>query len=239
MKLRPLILSALVLLAISAAPTRAAVLLSSLTHPTLQTLISLGSDGVTVGPDRFYDFAFTGTAPVGSSSANVAVGPITAGGDGLSFVGKWIAMDGGSVANTITFQVAIDPSTPIGSVNLFSASAILSPSAGTVASTSLSTRSLSNVLLAPALATFADGTATPTNSASSAFSPQSDLMITDSITITSTPSGVADVSNIQNTFVPVPEPSRSAWFFIPAAIVATNILRRRYIESCTRRSIAL
>ena len=83
MKPFALILS-IALLVGSAQQSQAAVLLSSLTHPTMQTLIALGGDGVIVGSDRFYDFAITGTSPAAPVSANVAVEPITtADGDGL------------------------------------------------------------------------------------------------------------------------------------------------------------
>ncbi len=239
MKPFTLILSALVLSAASAVPAHAAVMLSNLTHPTLQTLIGLGSDGVTVGDERFYDFTFGGASTGLPSPADVAVEPVTSDGDGLMFVAGWFASGGNSLANTITFQVAVDAPAQIGRVTLLSSSVIPSPSAGTFVSTSLSTRSLSDVPVAPMLATFADGVALSTDSASSDFVPQSDLMITDSIAATSTAGGVADISSIENTFTTVPEPGSSAWLFIPAAVVAAKLLRGRRIESCTRRSVDL
>jgi len=243
MKPFALIFSIVALFAASAQTSRAAVLLSSLTNPTMQTLVALGSDGVTVGSDLFYDFTFAGTSAAAPLADNVAVEPITTDGDGLRFVAAWYAAAGDSMATAITYQVSADPSAQITGVTLFSDGAIPSPDAGTFVSTSLSTRSLADTPLAPTLTTYADGVTTPTDSASFAFTAQTDLIITDSITLASTagaPGGVATASIVENTFDPLPEPGRSAWFFVPAAVVAARLLRRSGSgKSCTQSNIAL
>lgn len=242
MKPHALILWIVALIAGSAQMSRAAVLLSSLSNPTMQTLIGLGSDGVIVGPDRFYDFTYVATSAADPIATAVDVEPITINGSGLRFVAAWFAESGTSMASAITYQVSADPSQQINGVNLFSDGAIPLPDAGTFASTSLSTRALNDTPLAPTLTTYADGTTTPTNSASFAFAPQTDLMITDSITISSTagtPGGLATASVIENTFTPVPEPSRGGWFFVPTAALISTFLRRRRPQSCGRQSSAL
>jgi hypothetical protein len=209
--------------------SRAAVLLSSLASPTMQTLVGMGSSGVIVGSDTFYDFTFADTSATDPTAAQVQVEPITTDGDGLRFVAAWFADGGNTMASAITYQVNTAASSQINGVTLFSNAAIPQPDAGTFASTSLSTRSLTNMLLTPTLTTYADGTITPINTASYAFAAQTDLVITDSITIASTagtPGGLATASVIENTFIPVPDPNQSGLFFIPTAAITATFLRR-------------
>jgi hypothetical protein len=228
----------------SAQRSQAAVLLSSLTHPTMQTLIALGNDGVIVGSDRFYDFAITGTSPAAPVSANVAVEPITtADGDGLRFLAGWFATSGGSLTSGISYQIAASPSAQVAGVSLYSNGTIPSPDTGTFVAASLSTQSLSNTPVAPTITAFADGVSPSTASVSLEFTPQTDLIVTDSITLASAagnPGGAANASVIENTFIAVPEPSRAGYFFpVVGALAATFFRRSPGRQSCRHRASAL
>jgi hypothetical protein len=199
---------------------------------------------VIVGSDRFYDFAITGTSPAAPVSANVAVEPITTpDGDGLRFLAGWFATSGNSLTSGISYQVAAAPSAEVAGVSLFSNGSIPSPDTGTFVAASLSTQSLSDTPVAPTITAFADGVAPPTASVSFIFTPQTDLIVTDSITLASTagnPGGAANASIIDNTFVAVPEPSRNGCFFIVVCAAAVTLLRRsRDMQSCGRRASAL
>lgn len=99
-----------------------AVLLSSLTNPTLQTLINMGTAPVAVGPYDFSDFGFidasTGTA---RTAAQIQVQAFSNNGYGLQFVSNWFAANGSMVDDIISYDVqAAAPPTSIAQISLLS-----------------------------------------------------------------------------------------------------------------------
>jgi hypothetical protein len=223
----------------------ASVLLSSLSDPTVETLIGLGSDGVTVGPLQFYDFAFL-ASPVSAlpTAASIDVEPVTASGDGLQFISAWLATGGDSVTDVITYDVdAIGQPQSISSVSLFCDGTAPVPANGAFVSTSLTARAPAGSVAGRILNTFDDGVTKPVDTTFPDFNTDSidipaetSLWMTQSISANSgSPgsSGVAFASTVENTFDPVPLPTPGGWGFIPCAIL-TATLRRRSRRSTLR-----
>lgn len=243
------VLAGLILI-VAALPARAAVIsLASLTSPTVQTLIGSGSDGVTVGPFRFYDFTFAGSSSTtgARSAAQVAVQPVTDDGFGLRFLSSWFAAGGSTVADVITYKLQLlDPSLSVGQFSLFSDGTAPLPAAGTFASTSLSARKTGGAIAGRVLSTFDDGHTTPIDTTQSdlavdgaSFAPQALLSITNAITTTSTGGaafGAATASVVENTFVAVPEPRMTTHVFLPITMLAMLFTRRSTRRRRARRA---
>jgi len=222
---------------ISRAPATV-VPLSSLNDPTVQTLIDLGSDGVSVGPLQFYDFTFLASpVPSQPTPTLIDVNPVTAFGDGLQFISAWSATGGNSVTDVISYRVAVaDPTQSIGSISLFCDGSAPVPAAGAFVSTSLAARTPTGSVAGRILNTFDDGVTKPVdttlpdfNTDSIDFSAETSLSVTQSISANSGSSGSAGVafaSTIENTFDPVPLPTPSGWEFLPCAIFAVNLRHR-------------
>jgi hypothetical protein len=216
----------------------AMVPLSSLNDPTLQTLIDLSSDGVTVGPLQFYDFTFL-ASPTSAppTAASIDVNPVTNPGDGLQFVSAWSATGGNSVTDVISYRVVVvDPTKSISSISLFCDGTAPVPATGAFVSTSLSARIGLGSVAGRILNTFDDGVTKPVdttfpdfNTDSIDFPAETSLSITQSISANSgsTPStGVAFASTVENTFDPVPLPTPGDWSFVPLAIFAASLRLR-------------
>jgi hypothetical protein len=233
----------------------AAVQLSTLPTPTLQTVMNLGAAGVTVGNEQFYNFNFIGSNLSGGPAAasQILIQPITtANGDGLQFVSIWNAANGTAVSDIITYDVAAtalaaDPAW----IDLFTNGTAPAPTAGTFTTTTLTAQTLSGAPAAAILSTFDDGVTVPidttrpdVNFAAAAFTPQPALQITDSVFADSTsPSsgnagGVATLSVIQNTFGSVPEPANLYWFFPPMALLLSSRGRRRKLDQSAEPAAA-
>jgi hypothetical protein len=204
-----------------ARPTSAAMTLSSLSNPTVQTLIDLGSDGVVSGEARFFDFSYAGTS---SAPAAAAVDVQAIGSDdnsGLRFVGSWLASGGSASSSTISFEVAPLTNGTVATINLLANGTAPLPAAQTFVTATTSTDTASGSPLAPLLSTYDDGRTFPTDttaadvdSASATFTaPQSLLAVTDTLTVVGGSGGVATASYLQNGFsfnalsaTAVPEP---------------------------------
>jgi hypothetical protein len=238
MRLRTGFVIAALLLTFGVSASRAAVSLSTLTNPTVQTLIDLGSDGVAVGPIRFFDFTFAGSSSNGSRNAGqVAVQPITADGFGIRFLSPWFVTGGSALVDVITYKLEIaDPSQTVGRINLFSDGTAPLPAAGTFVSTSLSARTTGGAMAGRIVSTFDDGRTSPFDTTqpdtavdATSFDPQLWLSVTDAISTASgggISTGVATASIVENTFVPVPEPRMTALVFVPGTIMAMMFTRR-------------
>ncbi len=95
MRIRLYIFMVLLVIGLCAGRVQSAVALSNLTNPTLQTLIDLGSDGVTVGPLRFHDFAFNSPDADPPLPTSIAVFPLKSPTeDGLRFASTWATTTG-------------------------------------------------------------------------------------------------------------------------------------------------
>lgn len=228
--------------AVAGNPSRAhaaPVTLSSLSNPTVQTLIGLGSDGVIVGPIRFFDFTFAGfSSTTGARNAGqVAVQPITIDGFGLRFVSPWFAAGGSAVADVITYKLAVtDPSEAVAGINLFSDGTVPLAGLGTFASGSLTARVTGGAIAGRVLSTIDDGHTSPLDTTQPdvavdfvKFTPQTWLNVTNSVSTASGAGGsggVATASIVENTFVAVPEPRTAAYAFVPAVMTVMMFTRR-------------
>jgi hypothetical protein len=232
------LIAALFALYCQTAHSSAAVSLASLNGPTMQTLIGLGSDGVTVGPLRFYDFEFTSSpAAAAPSAASVVVQPLTTAGDGLRFVSAWLASAGSGVTDIITYRMdTTDPAQPMSNLTLFCDGTAPLPAVGAFVSTSLTARTAPGSVAGRILSTIDDGRTSPvdttqsdTNADFENFPNQISLSITEDISVESGngPSGgVALASTLENTFDPVSVPTPSGWVFIPVVAVVVTLSRR-------------
>jgi len=197
--------------------------LSNLPNPTVQTLINLGSDGVTVGEFRFFDFTFAGSSTTGGlrAASQVAVQSVTTGGFGIRFLSAWIAVAGNAIADVITYKVDLaSPTESIGGIGLFSNGNAPLPAAGTFTSSSMSARTIGGAIAGRIISTYDDGHGTPADNTQpdvnvdqTAFAPQQWLSVSEAITTASgspTSPGVAIASLVENTFTAVPEPRITA-----------------------------
>jgi hypothetical protein len=235
-KTKPSILIALIVssLVCCARPTAAVATPVDVSKLSLQDLINLGSTGVTIAGDRFYNFGFvdTSTAPP-IPAANIEVNLITKGQPGIEFLAPWNAANDDVVSEVISYQImATAAKSMIAGVNLFSDGAAPSPAPGTFASTALTVSNAAGsgtpVVAGNVLTTYADGGQTAANLAQSAmdFSPLNSLSITQSISDVSSNGGVATSSIVQDTFVPVPEPFEHNWLLPFAVILIITIVCR-------------
>jgi hypothetical protein len=226
------------LLGLGAPRASASVILSSLVNPTLQTLIDLGSDGVSVGSLQFYDFNFL-SSPVASSpiAASIAVDGVTSSGDGLQFVSAWLATEGDSVTDFVDYKVAVtDPTQTIETISLFCDGTAPVPAGGAFVSTSLAARASSGAVAGRILNTYDDGVTKPVdttfpdyNTDFIDFPAETSLSITQSISVnsgTSGDSGVASASTVEDAFDPVPLPAPGGWGLVSSAIFAGALSRR-------------
>ena len=218
-----------------------AVSLSSLPSPTVQTLIGLGDEGVTVGGDRFFDFDYV--AATGSpAAADVRVRGVSAASSpdvaGLRFAAAWAASDGSATSSTISYSVEpVDPSRAVSRIGLLSNGTAPSPAVGTFATVTLLAQGPDAAPAAPLLTTFDDGrgvpvdtTAADVNAASApVVDPSPWLAVTDTVTVASGrgTAGVATASVVQNLFTaaPVPEPA-SAGGLVTGVVLGGRRRRR-------------
>jgi hypothetical protein len=241
MKTRRLIFLILCLGAAAARTSQGAPVLSTLQDATLQTLIDLGSTGVTVGSDQFYNFDFVAGAGNGPSTASqIQVEPFTNNGTGLQFVGSWLAADGTYASDVITYDVAATRTSEKPTwINLFSNGTAPAPATGTFTTATLTAQSTLGVPAGSVLSTYNDGATFPVdttkpdvNFATTSFIPQGTLQITDAIFADSTAAtasdngGVATISVIQNSFGAVPEPSMMPWIGLAAVFLFIGAARR-------------
>jgi hypothetical protein len=219
--------------------------LSDLVSPTVQTLINLGSNGVSVGDEEFSNFSMVNALPnSGVTASQIQVQPYSVGGNGLQFVSSWFAANGTYVDEVLSFNVqAINPTRPITMISLLSNGTAPAPAPGTFTTDTLVSLLVGGGTAAPVITTYNDGIAAIPGNASSDVNyaqttlvPQTELQISDTIFESSSASvgtdsgGVATESILQNVFVDanVPEPNRSGWICLPlAAVVATNRRVRR------------
>ncbi len=247
MKLRTIILAMLMLFGVCTSRSLGAVDLSSLSSPTMQTLMDMGNSGVVVGGEEFYNFSYI--AGAGSTTASqVQVQPVSDTGSGLQFVANWFAADGTSVSDVISYDVeAVNAWQSIGSIDLFSNGTAPAPVSGTFTTTTLTSQTMQGTPAAGALSTYNDGVTFPldttqpdVNYASTTVVPELQLRITDAIFADSTAAssggsgGVATISVVQNSFGVIPEPSAAGWIFPPAAILVTGVHRCRRHRSGLR-----
>src|SRR5207248_119571 len=105
---------------------------------------------------------------------------------GLRFLSTWFATGGATVADVITYKLAmLDPAAVrITQISLFSDGTAPSPASGTFASTSLTARTAGGAMAGRIVSTFDDGHTSPTDTTqpdigvdSASFAPQSYLNI--------------------------------------------------------------
>ncbi len=241
MKHHKMISAMLILGAGTAGTGRAAIQLSSLQNPTLQTLIDLGNTPVTVGTEQFSNFDFVaGSASGPSSASQVQVKPINNSGSGLQFVATWFASNGVNVSDVISYDVQpVSPSDSTSWIGLFSNGTAPAPASGTFTTTTLTTQTSVGASAASLLSTYNDGITSPIDTTKSDVNfstvpvlSADVLQITNSIFAASTPAtsgnpgGLATISIVQNTFGSVPEPAFFGWILIPAVLVGSGLMRR-------------
>ena len=214
-------------------PAAGALSLAGLSQPTVQTLIDLGTDGVTVGPERFYDFSYaaSGDAP---AAADVAVTP-AATGTGLRFVGAWVADAAEPISSgTVGYDVApVDPAAALAGAAVVANGTAPVPATGTFATTSLWALDPTGAPVVAVLSTYDDGqgTAAETDADSATLADAAaTLAVTQTVTAVATGDGVATASAVQDTFAvspkesAVPEPATSV-----ALAVATGLVLGRRV----------
>ncbi len=216
-----------------ARPAAGAMTLSSLTNPTVQTLIDLGSNGATAGDARYYDFSYAASAngPAADAVTVQSVGTADAG--GLRFVASWLSSGGSAISSTISYDVASLDGDPINRVNLLSNGTAPIPAARTFVTTTMSTATPAGTAVAPILTTYDDGRTAPTDvdSATAPLAvPQPLVAVTDTLTAVSGTGGLATASFVQNGFTfattaTVPEPA--AGLVIVVGALAGRRVRRK------------
>lgn len=246
---------AVVLSCIGAAPAMAVVqTLSSLTNPTLQTLISMGSTPVCVGGIQFSHFSLVNTLGAGGvTSDQIQVLPSNSG-TGLQFVSSWFAANGSYVDEVLTFDVqSMDAAKPINQISLLSNGTAPAPTPGTFTTTTLVSETPGGSTAAALISTYDDGFTSPVdttkpdiNYAQTALAPQPELLISDTVFESSSAAtgsssgGVATESIVQNTFVQqVPEPGPIAWVLIPTAAVISQLNRRASVGRQRKSTVVL
>ncbi len=220
-----------------------AVQLSSMSDPTLETLIAMGSTPVDVGPYQFNNFSFVDASSGATyTPGEIQVQAFNSNGYGLEFVSNWFASNGTMVDNVITYDVSDTTSAqPIAQVNLLSNGTAPEPVTGTFATTSLIASIPRGSTAAPELSTYNQGSTASAgqpnvNYAYETLTPQPQLSIIDTIFAISTPAGVgstggvATASVLQNSFAPasVPEPALPVWILLPMLGAATTGRRSRH-----------
>jgi hypothetical protein len=226
------------LIAVGCAASRSngVVALSSLNDPTLQTLISMGSTSVAVGPYDFSNFGFIDASTgVAHTAGQIQIQSFSNHGYGLQFVASWYASDGADANDVISFDVAAaDPTKPIAQISLLSNGTAPVAVPGTFTSNTLISSVIGGTAAAPVISTYNDGFTMPVdttrpdvNYAIISMDPQEDLHIIDTLFAISTAAnddnsgGVVTESVLQNGFFPgaIPEPGHTGWIFVPLAIV--------------------
>ena len=238
MNLKHLIIALSLATGCAASSGYGAVQLSSLTDPTLQTLITMGSAPVVVGPYQFSDFDFTDASTGASSTAaQIQVQPLTTNGYGLQFVANWFAANGTMVDDVVSYDVqTTNPPQPVTQISLLSNGTAPVPVTGTFTTATLIASLPGGGTAAPILSTYNDGldTSIDVNYAVENLPQQPQLHVMDTLLAISTPAGaettggVATTSVLQNAFTPasIPEPSQPGWIFLPMAVVVTASGRR-------------
>jgi hypothetical protein len=211
------------------------VQLSAISSPTVQTLISLGSDGVDVGPYHLFDFTYSGTAV--PAAWQVGVQPIAetpVAGDafdvGIRLLCPWFATSSQIISNSISYKLELlDPTQPLDQISLFSDGTAPVPGAGTYAGSSLTAWTAAATVVGRTLRTLDNGQTSSNDSDTVSFTPQTEpLTIIESVLVASgSANGVATANVIENTFASVPEPPRTAWAPAIAGIIVVMLTRRR------------
>jgi hypothetical protein len=223
-----------------ALPARAAVIaqLSAIPTPTVQTLVSLDSDGVDVGLYHLFDFTYTGTAVPPAWQIQVqAIAATPAGGNafdvGIRLVCPWVANPGQVIANVLTYRLELlDPSQPLDQISLFSDGTAPLPGRGTFVTSSMTARTAAATIIGRTVRTYDGGQATPNanyDADTASFAPQTQtLSIIDTLLVKSgSTDGIATANVVENTFASVPEPQRIAWAPAVAGIIMVMLTRRR------------
>jgi len=209
--------------------------LSSLTSPTLQDLINLGTGGVVIGDKVFSDFSYIGAPPGAPNPAptasQIAIGTAPGSDIGLTFSSAWESALGLNQDSIIRYAVSVLPNSGflIKDVGLrFNGNAPI-PSTGTLATVTETVSTLSGTgpgSLLGQLSVVAGGASSTTNRYSDhlTFAPTSSVFVEKDIQLNSTDAGVATISFVDNTFSQtVPEPAT----FSLVGLAGAGLLARR------------